>query len=343
MPALNILTNLPKAKIPKDFVDKIIPTLSKVVNKPEQKFICVVSSDALLHMHGDSVSPGAVARLESIGNLGPEQNQVIMRHLADFVEKELGISPNSPGAVARLESIGNLGPEQNQVIMRHLADFVEKELGISPNSPFAVARLESIGNLGPEQNQVIMRHLADFVEKELGISPNSPGAVARLESIGNLGPEQNQVIMRHLADFVEKELGISPNSSVVCTEACLESIGKFICVVSSDALLHMHGDSVSPGAVARLESIGNLGPEQNQVIMRHLADFVEKELGISPNSDALLHMHGDSVTPGAVVRLESIGNLGPEQNQVIMRHLADFVEKELGISPNRSHPSEDVS
>ncbi|KAJ2951909.1 hypothetical protein O0L34_g4162 [Tuta absoluta] len=94
MPALNILTNLPKAKIPKDFVDKIIPTLSKVVNKPEQKFICVVSGDALLHMHGDSSSPGAVARLESIGNLGPEQNQVISRHLADFVEKELGISPN---------------------------------------------------------------------------------------------------------------------------------------------------------------------------------------------------------------------------------------------------------
>lgn len=36
MPCLKILTNLPKSGVPSDFVNNIIPLLSKVVNKPAE-------------------------------------------------------------------------------------------------------------------------------------------------------------------------------------------------------------------------------------------------------------------------------------------------------------------
>ncbi|XP_049872632.1 MIF-like protein mif-2 [Pectinophora gossypiella] len=94
MPILKIVTNLPKANIPKDFVDKIIPTLAKSVNKPESKFICVITSDANMCMFGNSSTPGVVASLESIGNLGVDKNHLISKELSQFIEKELGVQPN---------------------------------------------------------------------------------------------------------------------------------------------------------------------------------------------------------------------------------------------------------
>ncbi|KAJ2954150.1 hypothetical protein O0L34_g2377 [Tuta absoluta] len=93
MPCLNIVTNVQKTKIPKDFVDRIIPVLSKSVGRPEDVFICAITGDAHLHMFGDSKTPGAVASLESIGNLGPEENQLISRQLSDYVKKEIGVEP----------------------------------------------------------------------------------------------------------------------------------------------------------------------------------------------------------------------------------------------------------
>ncbi|KAM3955651.1 macrophage migration inhibitory factor [Aphomia sociella] len=94
MPCVKILTNVPKSKIPIDFVDKIIPLLSRVVNKPADKFLCIISGDCTVSFGGESKSPGAVATLESIGNLGPVENKLIVKEVSDFVEKELGVSPN---------------------------------------------------------------------------------------------------------------------------------------------------------------------------------------------------------------------------------------------------------
>ncbi|XP_059055351.1 macrophage migration inhibitory factor homolog [Achroia grisella] len=94
MPCLKILTNLPKSKIPADFVDKILPLLSRVVKKPVDKFLCIISGDCQVSFGGESTSPGAVATLESIGHLGPIENKVIIKEVSEFIEKELGISPN---------------------------------------------------------------------------------------------------------------------------------------------------------------------------------------------------------------------------------------------------------
>ncbi|XP_026317948.1 uncharacterized protein LOC113228781 [Hyposmocoma kahamanoa] len=93
MPCLKIMTNLSKNKIPVDFVEKIIPILAKSVRKPEEKFVCIISGDNPIHMFGDSKSPGAVATLESIGNLGTDENKIIIQALSVFIKKELGIVP----------------------------------------------------------------------------------------------------------------------------------------------------------------------------------------------------------------------------------------------------------
>lgn len=47
-------------------------------------------------------------------------------------------------------------------------------------------------------------------------------------------------------------------------------------------------------------------------------------------------MFGDSKSPGAVATLESIGNLGADENKVIIQALSTFIEKELGVVPKRS-------
>ncbi|OWR43796.1 macrophage migration inhibitory factor [Danaus plexippus plexippus] len=94
MPCLNIFTNIAKSQIPQNLVSKIIPVLVKGVKKPPEKFICVVNADCFLNMKEDSETPGIVATLESIGHLGPEENDIIVKELAKFFETELGVQPS---------------------------------------------------------------------------------------------------------------------------------------------------------------------------------------------------------------------------------------------------------
>ncbi|CAH2035582.1 unnamed protein product, partial [Iphiclides podalirius] len=94
MPCLKILTNIPMSKIPRDFVDKIIPVLAKAVNKEEHKFICVIKGDCYMSFGGDSSKPSAVSTLESIGNLGSTENRKIIRELSAFVKKEINVDPD---------------------------------------------------------------------------------------------------------------------------------------------------------------------------------------------------------------------------------------------------------
>ncbi|CAH4038980.1 unnamed protein product [Pieris brassicae] len=95
MPCLKVLTNLPNSKIPKDFVNKIVPVLSKTVRKPEQNFMVVISGECPLSFGGVSTEYGAVASIESIGNLGPDVNKVITKEVTDFISRELGIKPDN--------------------------------------------------------------------------------------------------------------------------------------------------------------------------------------------------------------------------------------------------------
>ncbi|CAH2103276.1 unnamed protein product [Euphydryas editha] len=94
MPCLKILTNVSKPNIPKDFVSKIIPILVEGVKKDPQVFLCAVEGDCQLSIEGNSTLPGVIASLESIGNLGPDENKQIIKLLTPFIEKELGVPPN---------------------------------------------------------------------------------------------------------------------------------------------------------------------------------------------------------------------------------------------------------
>ncbi|KAL0902243.1 hypothetical protein ABMA27_000162 [Loxostege sticticalis] len=94
MPCLTILTNVPRSKIPTDFVNKIMPLLSRVVGKEIDKFTCIISGDCQVSFGGESTKPGAVATLESIGNLNSQQNRVIVKELSDFLDKEINVKPD---------------------------------------------------------------------------------------------------------------------------------------------------------------------------------------------------------------------------------------------------------
>ncbi|XP_013147502.1 PREDICTED: macrophage migration inhibitory factor-like [Papilio polytes] len=94
MPCLKILTNISSYKIPRDFLDKIIPVLAKAVKKEDAKFVCVIIGDCQMSFGGETSVPSAIATLESIGNLGPQENKEIVRELTKFLEKEIKVKPD---------------------------------------------------------------------------------------------------------------------------------------------------------------------------------------------------------------------------------------------------------
>ncbi|KAI8431241.1 hypothetical protein MSG28_001278 [Choristoneura fumiferana] len=59
-----------------------------------QLFTVAVSGDCQILVAGETAEPAAVATLEAIGHLGPEDNKVTAREVSQFVQKELGIHPD---------------------------------------------------------------------------------------------------------------------------------------------------------------------------------------------------------------------------------------------------------
>ncbi|KAI8422711.1 hypothetical protein MSG28_006476 [Choristoneura fumiferana] len=53
------------------------------------------------------------------------------------------------------------------------------------------------------------------------------------------------------------------------------------------------------------------------------------------SGDCDVSFGGDSDTPGAAATLESIGHVGAEENKIIGKEVSEFVQKELGIHPDR--------
>lgn len=94
-----------------------------------QKFVCIISGDNPIHMFGDSKSPGAVASLESIGNLGTDENKIIIQALSVFIEKELGIVPKR--SVHYLFLLFHASREQGKkhaTIFDHVGDDLHQQL-----------------------------------------------------------------------------------------------------------------------------------------------------------------------------------------------------------------------
>ncbi|CAB3226349.1 unnamed protein product [Arctia plantaginis] len=95
-PRLSIFTNLAKDKIPENFISKILPVLSRTLRKEEERFVVVVTTDCTVAFgHQGTGNASAVASLESIGNLGAEENKIITKEVTEFFRKELGVAPEN--------------------------------------------------------------------------------------------------------------------------------------------------------------------------------------------------------------------------------------------------------
>ncbi|CAI9737628.1 Hypothetical predicted protein [Octopus vulgaris] len=90
MPILIINTNLPRAKIPQDFLSKATEMMSKQIGKPSKYFTICVHPD-LIMSHGGSDDPCASVYVASIGKLGPDVNKDHSANIGSFIHETLKI------------------------------------------------------------------------------------------------------------------------------------------------------------------------------------------------------------------------------------------------------------
>lgn len=90
MPTFSLKTNVPKSKIPKDFVKNTADTVAKMLGKPKSYVVVHVVPDQLMSWGGTD-DPCALLDILSIGKLGREENKKHSAVLSDYVGKHLGI------------------------------------------------------------------------------------------------------------------------------------------------------------------------------------------------------------------------------------------------------------
>lgn len=108
MPHFRIETNVPRSKIPQDFVLKAVPVLAKALGKPEQYCVVSIIPDVPMSF-GGTTEPCAIANLMSIGALGVEQNKKHAKILFELVEQELGVKNDRMYITFQDEPTGNVG------------------------------------------------------------------------------------------------------------------------------------------------------------------------------------------------------------------------------------------
>ncbi|GIX79067.1 macrophage migration inhibitory factor [Caerostris extrusa] len=91
MPTFTLNTNVPKDKIPEDFLKSTAKLVAEILKKPISYVVVHVNPDQLMSWAGTS-DPCAVATLGSIGSLGTSQNAKISKALFDHVKDNLGIN-----------------------------------------------------------------------------------------------------------------------------------------------------------------------------------------------------------------------------------------------------------
>ncbi|GIY72725.1 macrophage migration inhibitory factor [Caerostris darwini] len=91
MPTFTLNTNVPKDKIPEDFLKSTAKLVAEILKKPISYVVVHVNPDQLMSWAGTS-DPCAVATLGSIGSLGTSQNAKISKALFDHVKDNLSIN-----------------------------------------------------------------------------------------------------------------------------------------------------------------------------------------------------------------------------------------------------------
>jgi phenylpyruvate tautomerase len=92
MPFLKIITNVPKSKIPINFLINLTNLLETVLKKP-RAYCCVqIQTDQILSF-GCSYQPCAIVTLSSVGRLGPGQNKILSEVIMQVLEENIGVIP----------------------------------------------------------------------------------------------------------------------------------------------------------------------------------------------------------------------------------------------------------
>ncbi|XP_067015036.1 LOW QUALITY PROTEIN: macrophage migration inhibitory factor [Anabrus simplex] len=91
MPVFHLQTNVPKNKIPADFLKQTTALMSQILGKPQSYCVAVVVPDTLM-MHGTSSEPCGILRFGCIGRMGVEENKKLSAALFQHVEKNIGIA-----------------------------------------------------------------------------------------------------------------------------------------------------------------------------------------------------------------------------------------------------------
>ncbi|GBP66478.1 Macrophage migration inhibitory factor [Eumeta japonica] len=151
MPELVIETNIPRSKIPADFISKAVPLLAQTVNRDKE----VGPPHALTIRRFHVVARLALTR-RGLGSFkGPARVLTPLRVKArkeiDYVLKSrtsytmVAVHPDvlmsfggsdAPTAIARVVVIDRLGPEENKKYCKVLFEFIEKELGVPQDRMF---------------------------------------------------------------------------------------------------------------------------------------------------------------------------------------------------------------
>ncbi|XP_015923734.1 macrophage migration inhibitory factor homolog [Parasteatoda tepidariorum] len=90
MPILTIQTNVPKSEIPEDFLKVTASLVAEILRKPLSYVLVQINPDQLLSWGGGTGRCGH-AELNSIGNLGKEENIALSKQLFSHFEKTLKI------------------------------------------------------------------------------------------------------------------------------------------------------------------------------------------------------------------------------------------------------------
>ncbi|KAM6423341.1 D-dopachrome decarboxylase-like [Liasis olivaceus] len=91
MPFVELETNLPAARLPRDLPARLSAAAADILGKPEERVCATVRSDLALAV-GGSAAPGALLAVSAVGAVGSaEQNRAHSARFFEFLTRELGL------------------------------------------------------------------------------------------------------------------------------------------------------------------------------------------------------------------------------------------------------------
>ncbi|XP_067670942.1 macrophage migration inhibitory factor-like [Haliotis asinina] len=90
MPCFILFTNVAASAIPTGFLLETTKIISKAIRKSEDSVTVRIHPGQMM-THGGTTDPCANSELQSIGNMGPEDNVEMSKQISEFLKEKLGI------------------------------------------------------------------------------------------------------------------------------------------------------------------------------------------------------------------------------------------------------------